>query len=401
MVYECQTQSNTYPRGAAQRLKIVVLGYVVRGPLGGLAWHHLQYVLGLKNLGHDVLFIEDSEDYPVCYDPSTHQVGENPSYGIRFAEQAFARLGLGEAWAYFDAHRSSWLGPASGSAVDYCSEADLLLNVSGVNPLRAWTENIATRVYIDTDPVFTQVKNLTDATIQERIQTHTDFFSFGELIEAGQSGVPDDGIRWRSTRQPVVMEAWPLTKADGSRYTTVMQWDSYPVVEHDGLRYGMKRESFPMIETLPQRVTSPLEIALGSGSAPRATIEAAGWLLQDPLAVTLDPWTYQDYLQRSRGEVSVAKEGYVSTRSGWFSERSACYLASGRPVVVQDTGFSQIFPVGAGLHAFNTQDEAVEAILRIESNHAAECRAAHEIAEEFFNAYHVLTKLIESLGNST
>lgn len=373
------------------------MGYVIRGPIGGMAWHHLQYVVGLKNLGHDVRFFEDSEDYPTCYDPTTHQVGKDPSYGINFAEQSFTRLGLGDAWAYFDAHRGHWLGPASDSAIDFCRDADLLLNVSGVNPIRDWTENIATRVYIDTDPVFTQVKNLTDPDVKARIQAHTSFLSFGELIETGLSSVPDDGIRWRATRQPIVLEAWPLTEAVGKRYTTVMQWESYPAVEYEGLRFGTKRESFPLIATLPQYVKPPLEIALGSSSAPRPTIEEAGWLLQDPLAVSRDPWTYQDYLQHSRGEVSVAKAGYASTLSGWFSERSACYLASGRPVVVQDTGFSQVLPVGKGLHAFKSQGEAVEAIRRIEANHTAECRTAREIAEEFFNSDHVLSKLLESV----
>lgn len=386
-----------FRRSPIERLKIVVLGYIVRGPIGGLAWHHLQYVLGLKGLGHDVIFLEDSEDYPACYDPSTHEVGTDPSYGIHFAEQCFTRLGLGEVWAYYDAHRGFWLGPAADLAIEFCAEADLLLNLSGVNPLRPWTENVPTRVYLDTDPVFTQVKHLTDAPIKDRVSAHTEFFSFGELIEKGLSTVPDDGIKWRATRQPVVLEAWPVSHNSCECYTTVMQWESYPIVEYSGIRYGMKRESFPLIESLPQSVKPPLEIALGSASAPRLAIQAAGWRLQDPLEVARDPWTYQDYIRHSRGEVSVAKAGYVSTRCGWFSERTSCYLASGRPAVVQDTGFSELLPVGKGLHAFNTRGEAEEAIAQIENNYASECRAAREIAEAYFDAYDVLSKLLESL----
>ena len=145
------------------RLRIVVLGYIVRGPIGGMAWHHLQYVLGLKALGHDVLFIEDSDDYPSCYDPSRHVVDGNPTYGLAFATEAFRRLGLGESWAFYDAHTGAWHGAAASWATRFCETADLVLNVSGVNPLRPWTAPIERRVFLDTDPLFTQIRHLTDA----------------------------------------------------------------------------------------------------------------------------------------------------------------------------------------------------------------------------------------------
>jgi hypothetical protein len=392
------TSTRAEYRGSAERLRVVVLGYIVRGPLGGLAWHHLQYVLGIKQLGHNVLFVEDSEDYPSCYDPSIHQVGKNPDYGLRFAKNAFTCLGLEDIWAYYDAHRKLWLGPAAGRAVEFCRDADVLINLSGVNPLRGWTEGIPVRAYIDTDPVFTQVKNLTDENTRQRLGGHTSFFTFGELIGMKESCVPDDGIRWQPTRQPIVPGAWPISKEVGRCYTTVMQWESYPAVEYEGVEYGMKRDSFSLIESLPNHVSVLLEIALGSASAPRSALQTAGWLLRDPLEVTRDPWTYQQYLQQSRGEVSVAKSGYVSARCGWFSERSCCYLFSAKPVVVQDTGFTKLLPVGLGLHAFENCEQAAAAIQRIEANYAAECRAARELAEEFFDATRVLTNLFDSLA---
>src|SRR4051794_36588181 len=146
----------------SSKLRIVVLGYIVRGPIGGMAWHHLQYVLGLKLLGHEVLFIEDSDDFPSCYDPSTHQVGTDATYRLAFARQAFEKLGLNDQWAYFDAHTSNWFGPAARRAVQFAGEADVVINVSGVNPLRHGVAEVPVRVYIDTDPVFTQVRHLTD-----------------------------------------------------------------------------------------------------------------------------------------------------------------------------------------------------------------------------------------------
>ena len=385
-------------RDAASRLRIVVLGYIVRGPIGGMAWHHLNYVLGLHRLGHDVLFLEDSDDYASCYDPSTHQMGTDPSYGLRFASQTFGKLDLDDKWGYYDGHTQRWLGPAADRAIAFCESADLLLDVSGVNPTRPWYENISTRVLIDTDPVFTQIRHLTSAAARQRAQQHNAFFTFGEHIGSGQSAAPDDGFAWKPTRQPVVLDAWPVTEPpSGGAYTTVMQWDSYPQLDFHGERFGMKSESFQMVQDLPRQSPAPLEIALGGGTSPRKTLEERGWRLVDPLAVTRNPWTYQEYLQQSRGEFSVAKHGYVAGRSGWFSERTACYLACGRPAVVQDTGFSSIIPCGLGVWAFDNQESALEGIRQIESNYRANCRAARELAIEYFDSRKVLTALLEAV----
>jgi len=386
----------TCRRDASSRLKIIVLGYVVRGPIGGMAWHHLQYVLGLKSLGHDVLFLEDSGDYPSCYNPSTHEVGTNPDYGLRFAERAFARLDLTACWAYHDAHLQRWHGPAMERIANFCDEADVLLNVSGVNPLHGALQEIPIRVLIDTDPVFTQVRHLLDRDAHERAAQHNVFFSFGELIELGESMVPDDGFHWQATRQPVVLDAWPVDDGPlAGPFTTVMQWDSYPATEFDGRRFGMKSESFHFVSDLPARVAVPLEIALGGRSAPRCELERGGWRLVDPLAVTRDPWTYQKYLRNSRGEFSVAKHGYVAGRSGWFSERSACYLASGRPAVVQDTGFSRHLPCGEGLWAFTDAETAIESLNQVNVDYRSQCRVARDMATQYFDSAKVLASLLE------
>jgi hypothetical protein len=387
-------------RPALSKLRIVVLGYLVRGPIGGMAWHHLQYLIGLKALGHDVLFLEDSDDYPSCYDPSTHAATTDPTYGLAFVTRVFAKLNLGRDWAYFDAHKNTWHGPAATDVSAFVNHADLLIDVSGVNPIRHNVESIPVRVLIDTDPVFTQVRHLTNAVAQSRALQHTAFFSFGECIEDHQSGVPDDGFNWKATRQPIILDAWPLSDApaDGA-FTTVMQWDSYPTVEFGGQCFGTKSESFGAIADLPTRVDVPLEIALGGHAAPRDELRRRGWRLADPLIVARDPWDYQKYLADSRGEFSVAKHGYVTSRSGWFSERSACYLAMGRPVIVQDTGFSKHLRCGAGLWTFRDADCAANALDQVQSNYSRECKAARELAAECFDSRKVLTSLLErSLG---
>ncbi len=379
-------------------LRIIVLGYIVRGPLGGMAWHHLQYVLGLARLGHDVYFAEDSDDFPSCYDPDRGIVGVDPAYGLRFATAAFTRLGLGDRWAYHDEHTGRWLGPCAGSIREAFRSADLLLNISGVNPLRPWSLDVPARALIDTDPAFVQVRHLTDPAARALAEAHTSFFTFGENIPGGRSRVPDEGFPWRPTRQPVVLDAWPVTPgpAEG-RLTTVMQWDSYPAREYQGQRFGMKADSFGPYFDLPARTEAMFELAVGSASAPRDLLRDRGWLVCDPLQVTLDPWTYQRYLRESKAEFAVTKHGYVASRCGWFSERSACYLASGRPVVVQDTGFTDRLPVGAGVLAFSSFEEAVAAVDELGRRYAYHCGEARAVAEEYFDARKVLPRLLDEI----
>lgn len=379
------------------RLHIVVLGYVVRGPLGGMAWHHLNYVLGLARLGHSVLFVEDSDDYASCYDPQRHVVDTDPTYGLRFAVAAFGRLGLHERWCYFDAHTNRWLGPAAPWAAGYCAGADMVLNVSGVNPLRPWTEAAPIRVFVDTDPGFTQVRNLTDPARRALCEAHNRHVTFGENIPAGRSEVPDDGIAWQPTRQPVVLDAWPTQPSrEGGRFTTVMQWESYPPRAYGGMTFGMKSQSFAPYMDLPRMLpTHELEIALGGERAPRIELVRRGWSVVDSLEVTQDPWAYQAYIHGARGEWSVAKHGYVAAKTGWFSERSACFLASGKPVIVQDTGLSALLPTGQGLLTFSTADDAAEALNAVEAEYESHCFAARRLAESHFASDVVLPALLD------
>jgi hypothetical protein len=350
----------------------------------------------LQQLGHDVFFLEDSDDYPSCYDPSRHVVDADPSYGLQFAGDVFSQLDCGDRWAYYDAHTSTWMGPLGDRAIEIAENADVCLNLSGVNPLRPWLMSIPARGLVDTDPVFTQIRHLTDAAARRAAGRHTSFHTFAENFGSPACTVPADGFPWQPTRQPLVPSAWPFTTAPAEGlFTTVMQWDSYPAVEFANQRYGMKSESFQPYKDLPGRVGTLFELAIGTEHAPRKMLQERGWRLRDPLEITRTPWTYQDYIQRSRGEFSVAKHGYVASNSGWFSERSVGYLASGRPVITQDTGFSRWLPTGTGLLPFSSPSQAAAALEDVAREAERHGRAAYEIAMEFFDFRKVLPKLLE------
>jgi hypothetical protein len=383
----------------ARRLRIIVLGYVVRGPLAGPTWHHLQYLLGLRDLGHDVWYLEDSTDYPFCYDPSRGVTDADARYGLAYVARVFGRVDVGDRWAYYDANDAGgrWHGPAADRMRDICASADLMINVSGVNPMRPWLERIPRRVLVDTDPVFTQVDILQDPAQRRFAESHNVFFTFAESI--GQPGceVPDDGLPWRPTRQPVVLRAWqPSPPRPEGAYTTVMLWDSYDRRQWNGRTWGMKSEEMEHYLAMPARCGRRFELAVGGGTAPSERLEELGWRLHNPLDMTCDPWIYQDFMRASKAEFSVAKQGYVASGSGWFSERSAGYLAVGRPVIVQDTGFGRHLPTGDGLLAFTNLDEAVAAVSEVEGRYEHHCRAARELVEAHFDARDVLTRILDA-----
>lgn len=388
--------SNTHT--SRRPLRIVLLGYLVRGPVGGMAWVSLNYLHGLRALGHDVWFIEDSGDSPwCCYDPQRSVTDADPRFGLNYAANVFAYEGLGDTWAYWDQHTARWRGAGAARAEEICRSADLVLNLSGINPLRAWTADIPHRAFIDTDPAFTQVRHLTDAAARDRADEHTSFFTYGEHFGRPGCTIPDDGLPWIPMRQPIALDRWKVypARADAS-FTTIMQWNSYAAPTHEGRHYGMKSESFEPYRELPARSAVPLELALGGSDAPRAELQRAGWRLVDPLKVSLWPWDYQAYVSASAGEFGVAKHGYVSSHSGAFSDRTAAYLASGRPVVVQDTGFSQSMDVGEGLLPFSSPDEAVAALARAHREPERHGRAARAFAEKYFDASVVLREMVDA-----
>lgn len=380
-----------------KKLRVLVLGYIVRGPMGGMTWHHLQYFLGLNQMGYDVYFLEDSGNTIYsCYDPSRNVTDQNPTYGLKYAHNTFKKFGLENRWGYYDHHQQHWHGPVANNALQIIREADVLLNLSGSNPLRPWLLNVPVRAVVDTDPLFTQVRNLADTERLQICRQHTAFFTYGENFKQEGCLIPDDGLPWQSTRQPVVLNAWPTIKGNSSAaFTTVMKWESYPGKNHDGHYYGMKAESFEKYMDLPRRTQSVMELAVSDSSAPKQRLKENGWSLSYPQKISGDPWQYQQYIQQSKAEFSIAKHGYVAARTGWFSERSAAYLASGRPVVIQDTGFTDWLKSDGGVIAFNGPDEALAGIEQVNNNYQKHCIAGRELATYYFSSDKILQDLLE------
>ena len=381
-------------RGSS-RLRILVTGLLAQYPLGGLSWHYLHYVLGLKRLGHDVYYLEDTGAWP--YNPEEGGLGRDCRYNVEHLGRLLARFGLAGRWMYRFAWKNEWYGLGERERREVVRSADLLINVSGTVDRPADYREVRRLVYIDTDPVFTQLRLALGQTAWvERIGAHDVHFSFGESVE---STMPPSGVSWRSTRQPVVLDEWNPQAAHGTSFTTVMNWTSYDSVRFANRTYGQKNAEFRRFLDLPGHVRpATLELALAAGKKkrpPRALLAAKGWRLVDPAVVCADLDGYRRYIEGSRAEWSVAKNAYVRGRSGWFSERSACYLAAGRPVVVQETGFSAHLPVGEGLLAFDTLEEAAAAIDEVQAHHARHSRAARAIAEAHFDSDKVLGGLID------
>lgn len=380
------------------RLRIIALGYIVRWPLGGMIWSNLHFLMGLRDLGHDVYYLEDSDDYASCYDPARCRTDTNPRYGLSFAAKVLGPLGFGERWGFHDAHTSTWHGPLAGKVPAITHSADVVLNLACANPLRSWLHDIPRRIYLDEDPAFTQIRLLTDDQARQRALEHNMFATFGENIPGGTARLPVDGLSWLPARQPVFLPAIPMAMpCPAGKFTTVMQWQSYRTLRFDGVRYGVKAESFEPLIDLPARAGPFFEIALGGTSAPRSLLRKKGWSIVNPLPLSCDPWTYETFIRQSKAEFGLAKEAYTVANTGWFSERSACYLAMGKPVLAQETGFSNWLKAASGVVPFASLDEACAGVQAIKERYTEHCQAARAVAEEYFDSRKVLSRLLEAV----
>ncbi len=381
-------------------LRIIVTGLIAQYPLGGMTWHYLQYVLGLARLGHDVYYLEDTGAGP--YNPRAGGVVKDCAYNVEYLAGVMTRFGLQDKWAYRFSERPQWFGLPDRERTAVIRSADLLINISGMLARPEEYREVRRLAFVDTDPIFNQIKLAQGrAEFRTLIDAHDVHFSFGERFS---ETAPATGYYWRPTRQPITLSEWRPAQPRRDVFTTVMNWTASknPLV-YDGQTYGQKDVEFVRFLDLPGRVApAVLEIAVNPGKrrqAPLDLLASKGWRVVDPENVCLDLDSYRRYIESSLAEWSVAKNGYVQGRSGWFSERSACYLAAGRPVIVQDTGFSSTLPVGEGITPFTTMEEAVAAIKEVESDYARRAEAARAIAEEYFDSNKVLTRLIEEALN--
>lgn len=382
-------------------LRIIVTGLIAQYPLGGVTWDYFQYVLGLARLGHDVYYLEDTGQWP--YNPLEGGLGKDCAFNVEYLAGLMSRFGLADKWAYRFPWQSQWFGLSEEDRIETIRSADLLINISGTLGRPEDYRQVRRLAYIDSDPVFTQVKLARgQADFRKLVDAHDVHFSFGERLSAVD--VPPTGHHWRPTRQPIVLSEWRPSAPRRDVFTTVMNWTSHNSVTYRDQTYGQKDVEFKRFLELPGLVAPEvLEIAVNLGKTrrtPRDLLAYKGWRVVEPAEVCADFEDYRGYIESSKAEWSVAKNGYVLGHSGWFSCRSACYLAAGRPVVVQDTGFAEVLPVGEGILPFRTIEEAAAAIHEVEVNHTQHAKAARAIAEEYFDSDKVLTRLIEAAQGS-
>ena len=413
----------------SQRLRIVVTGLIAQHPtLGGVAWDYAAYPAALRRMGHDAYYLEDSGEWPYNLNggPSGQDwVARDPSANLRRLAEVMERFDLGDRWAYRFPLADRWYGMSDARRGEVLGSADLLINVSGTLERPEQYRRATRLAYIDSDPVFTQIKWMLDderGEFRRRVDAHDVHFTFGERLGAS---VPDTGHTWVPTRQPIVIDEW---RTDGSYrdvYTTVMSWTSYQPLRYRSQTFAQKDVEFRRFVRLPGLVPSgtfevalhatehvswesvdrsesedgvPVEAAPVRVSA-REQLTAAGWRVVDPHHACGDLDGYRAYVQTSKGEWSVAKNGYVAGNPGWFSCRSACYLAAGRPVIIQDTGIRDLFPAGEGLMVFTTLQEAIDAVADVEARYPTHARRAREIAHAYFAHEPVLNRLIADAMN--
>jgi hypothetical protein len=369
-------------------VKILVAGIIARYPFGGVTWCSLMYLLGLRALGHEVFYIEDTGE--CIYDPEHNTRSEDPAYGTRYIQSALAPFDLGDRWSFVN-YDGSYHGAPQAAVHEFCANADLFINLSGGSWF--WRDEyvgIPRKVFIDSDPVFTQLA------IAKAEGWYVDFFrgfdrlfTFGANIGTAASDVPVGEFTWHKTWQPVVMDCWSTSAPPGDRFTTVMTWRIESFTDVD----GNKDREFLKFLDLPARTPFRFELAV---NGPQQLLREHGWCTVDAMGVSRSLWDYRDFIRRSKAEFGVAKHAYVAHRSGWFSDRTECYLASGRPAVVQDTGWSAHLPAGEGLIPFSTPEEAIAGLASIEGNYARHAERAAEIAREHFDAARVLTRFLEA-----
>jgi hypothetical protein len=368
-------------------MKILFAGIIARYPFGGVTWCSLMYLAGLRALGHEVFYLEDTGE--CVYDPVANTRAIDPQYGTTYINDALAAFGLEDRWSFVN-YDGTYYGRSRDEVRRFCADADLFLNLSGGSWF--WRDEYARiprKAFIDSDPAFTQLAIAkADPWYIEFFQGFDRLFTFGSNIGTPGSPVPTGPFAWRHTWQPVTLDDWPTGGSPRNRFTSVMTWQIESFTDVG----GNKDQEFLKFLDLPSRTRQPFELAV---NGPQALLRGFGWDTVDAMQVSRTPPLYREYIQSSKAEFGVAKHTYVATHSGWFSDRTECYLASGRPVLVQDTGWTRHLPAGEGLHAFSTMDEAIAGIDRINGDYARHARSAREVAAEYFDARKVLPALLE------
>ena len=381
-------------------MRIIVSGFIGSFCISGITWHYVQYPVGLQLLGHDVYYVEDTLGVNNYHDPSYEW--NDPTPVINYLSKTMDFFGFKDRWAYRDGNTGKCFGLSEEKINEICSTADVIISVSNSLWFREEYMKIPIRVLIDTDPMFTQV--IPDLA-QLSLAKFTHHFSFGANIMFDDSKVPTLNFQWKSTVQPICLQYWQNTimaTPPGNKrkvFTTVMNMTPKEKFIYNNEEWGQKDVEFEKIQDLPEKVPEAFFEMVVAGSVNEYLLSKKGWhLLRKLPEINNSIHKYSDYIKNSFAEFSVAKETYVKGRTGWFSDRSACYLASGRPAIVQETQWSKYIPSGKGVLAFTSLEEAAGAVNEVVNNYEDHSKAAKEIAHEYFDSNKVLSDLISQLS---
>lgn len=363
----------------------------------------MQFAAGLRRLGHDAYYFETTSAWP--YDPERETAINDSQYALPYLKRIAEVFGLGDRWAYRRSYSDKqWFGLERKAAEDLLANADAVLNITGATRFAEEGLRVGRLVYVGTDPGVHEIGFAEgDENTRTIIEEHDDCVTYGENIGKPNCLIPPLPRLRATTRQPVLLDYWRDGTSSKSAFTTVGNW------KQAGRDLEFKRETyfwskhheFLKFIDVPKRAAQPIELATGLKNLSEDEVkllQANNWTLVDAHPLTLSPEPYRDYIRASRGELTVAKDLNVRLKTGWFSERSACYLAAGRPVITQDTGFGSVLPTGRGLFAFNTTEEILTAFDALNSDYEKHSRAAYAIAEEYFKAEKVLERLLSDLG---
>jgi hypothetical protein len=388
-----------------QRKRLLVMGFMGSIPIAGVIWQHIHYIVGLQRLGHEVYYIEDSARH--CYDPIKRAWVPEFGYATRLLTMLGKRFNFADRWSF----GARCVGPEETAGLpraqvrELYRDADALLNVCGAQESNEDLLGNDRLLYIDSDPGVEQIKvDQAPNHALEHLQQHRTLFTFGENVGTPEFLVPTHGTRWLTTRQPVVTDFWRTERPPAKQavFTTVANWNTSglkDVVWRGEKYHWSKTPEFLRLIDAPHRAGELFELAVDIADVKtRSSLEANGWRLFNPNKLSMNIDAYCAYLRNSKGEFTVAKDQYVRLNTGWFSDRSACYLAAGRPVITQETGFTKHYGGAEGLFAFRDLDDVVEAVAMINGDYARHSRAAAELAREIFEAEKVLQSLLERAG---
>ena len=385
--------------------RIIVMGIMGRTPVAGVAWQLLHYLAGFHRLGHEVYYVEETLAWP--YNPETN--ADDCKYTLNYINRLMSWCGLGDRWAFHDISEGNRVyGLSESRLAEVLATADAIINVTGSTELREKHLRVPVRAYLETDPGVPEIEIAKgDRYTIDFLNAHTHYFTYGENIGRPGCDLPSNGYNYQPTRQPVVLDWWYQTgqsnhngKSKESPFTTISTWQQSNDITWNGETYTWSKDrQFLRFLDLPARSSQTFELALAcSDENVLSLLRSKGWRVSDALPLSKDILPYRDYVASSRGEFTVAKEQYARLGTGWFSDRSASYLAAGRPVITQETGFSNFLPTGKGLFGFNSMEEILVALDKITANYDANCTAAYEIAREYFADERVIKDLIVRMG---